>query len=83
MAVRRSFFLLLVLLLASVLFECALGSKLDFLSARNDEAAVELGGDIEEDVGDARQLLNVVTIASFNSTLLQLGIILVSLGMAI
>ena len=64
-----------------VLHECAAhGLNLDFLTtkgrATNDEDEVDLfelttTGDEEE--GSGRQLLNVVTIAAFNSTLLQLG----------
>ena len=63
-----------------VLHECAAhGLNLDFLTkgrTTNDEDEVDLfelttTGD-EED-GSGRQLLNVVTIAAFNSTLLQLG----------
>ena len=65
-----------------VLHECAAhahGLNLDFLTkgrTANHEDEVDLfelttTGD-EED-GSGRQLLNVVTIAAFNSTLLQLG----------
>ena len=65
-----------------VFHECAAhGLNLDFLTkgrATNDEDEVDLfeltngeGDELEE--GSGRQLLNVVTIAAFNSTLLQLG----------
>ena len=62
-----------------VLHECAHGLNLDFLTQHNSEAGedkeeefIELF-DGEEEEGKGRQFINVVTIAAFNSTLLQLG----------
>ena len=66
----------LSLMVLSFLNECVHCVNLDFLtkSSPDEEEAesFELIGDGDED-GEARQLLNVVTIAAFNSTLLQLG----------
>ena len=65
-----------------VLHECAHGLNLDFLTKHNSEAAVgnedeffELidGEEEEGEAAEGRQFINVVTIAAFNSTLLQLG----------
>ena len=65
----------LLLIWSTALHKCAHGLNLDFLTSNNserfddEEEFLEIGD--EEGVG--RQLLNVVTIATFNSTLLQLG----------
>ena len=66
----------------TVLHECAHGLNLDFLtkslpniSDDDEEGFFELltdGGE-DEEVERGRQLVNVVTIATFNSSLLQLG----------
>ena len=65
----------------TVLHECAHGLNLDFLtkslpksSDDDEEDFFELltGGE-DEEVERGRQLVNVVTIATFNSSLLQLG----------
>ena len=69
----------LSLMVLSFLNECVHCVNLDFLTKSSpDEEEAEsfelIGdGDDDGDVGEARQLLNVVTIAAFNSTLLQLG----------
>ena len=71
----------LIFLVLFVLHECAQSLNLDFLtkslpniSDDDEEGFFELLTDGEdEEVERGRQLVNVVTIATFNSSLLQLG----------